>query len=58
MMELKVADKRELADGIWLFELVDPAGAYLPAFEAGGHVPVAGGGDGEGGGIGDRGDGI
>ncbi|MEQ9329688.1 MAG: PDR/VanB family oxidoreductase [Rhodospirillales bacterium] len=40
MMELKVADKRELADGIWLFELVDPAGADLPAFEAGGHVPV------------------
>jgi phthalate 4,5-dioxygenase reductase subunit len=40
MMELKVADKRALADGIWLFELVDPSGADLPAFEAGGHVPV------------------
>lgn len=40
MMELKVAKKSALADGIWLFELVDPAGADLPAFEAGGHVPV------------------
>jgi phthalate 4,5-dioxygenase reductase subunit len=40
MMELKVADKRQLADGIWLFELVDPAGADLPVFTAGGHVPV------------------
>lgn len=41
MMELKVADKCALADGIWLFELVDPAGGDLPPFEAGGHIPVA-----------------
>lgn len=41
MMELKVAKKSALADGIWLFELVDPAGGDLPPFEAGGHIPVA-----------------
>ena len=37
---LKVAQKKKLAEGIYLFELRDPEGAELPAFSAGSHLTV------------------
>lgn len=40
MLDLKVAEKRRLAEGIWLFDLVHPEGNDLPPFTAGGHIPV------------------
>ena len=39
-LTLKVARKRAEAEGIQSFELVDPAGAPLPRFEAGAHLDV------------------
>jgi vanillate monooxygenase ferredoxin subunit len=36
----RVARKEETAAGIFAFELVDPAGKELPAFEAGAHIDV------------------
>lgn len=38
---LKVAQKKKLAEGIYLFELRHPEGAQLPAFTAGSHLTVA-----------------
>ncbi|MES2281084.1 MAG: PDR/VanB family oxidoreductase [Pseudomonadota bacterium] len=38
--EVKVARKSKLAESIYLFELVDPAGLPLPAFTAGSHITV------------------
>ncbi|MEQ8710344.1 MAG: PDR/VanB family oxidoreductase [Rhodospirillales bacterium] len=40
MLDLKVAEKRQLADAVWLFDLVHPEGDELPPFGAGGHIPV------------------
>ena len=40
LLTLKVANKTVEADGICSFELVDPHGAALPAFEAGAHIDV------------------
>lgn len=40
MLELKILEKRQLAEGIWLFDLVHPDGEDLPPFGAGGHIPV------------------
>src|SRR3982751_1792765 len=37
---LKVARKKEVAQGIYLFELRHPEGAPLPAFTAGSHLTV------------------
>lgn len=37
---LKVAQKKQLAESIYLFELRDPQGAQLPAFTAGSHLTV------------------
>jgi len=39
-MTLRVTDTREEAEGIRCFELQDPGGADLPAFEAGAHLEV------------------
>lgn len=39
-MTLQVASTRDEADGIRSFDLRDPAGAELPPFEAGAHLPV------------------
>ncbi len=38
--KLKVAQKKKLAEGIYLFELCHPDGAELPAFTAGSHLTV------------------
>lgn len=40
MRKLKVTSVSDAADGIRLFELRDPAGGELPAFEPGGHIEV------------------
>lgn len=40
MRKLKVASASDAAEGIRLFELRDPAGAALSAFEPGGHIEV------------------
>jgi len=40
LLTVKVARKREEALGICSFELVDPQGDLLPAFEAGAHIDV------------------
>lgn len=37
---LRVAQKKEVAQGVFWFELRDPEGAELPAFAAGAHVTV------------------
>jgi len=37
---LRIAAKKALAEGIWLFELTAPDGGDLPPFEAGAHVTV------------------
>lgn len=37
---LTVTHKQAIARDIWLFELRDPAGAMLPAVEAGAHLPL------------------
>ena len=37
---LRIAEKKILAEGIWLFELAAPGGGELPPFEAGAHVTV------------------
>jgi vanillate O-demethylase ferredoxin subunit len=39
-MKVTVAKKREVAHGIYAFELADPCGAPLPAFSAGAHIDV------------------
>jgi phthalate 4,5-dioxygenase reductase subunit len=39
-LALKVTDKREIADDIFLFELRDESGALLPPFTAGAHLLV------------------
>ncbi|MES2398552.1 MAG: PDR/VanB family oxidoreductase [Pseudomonadota bacterium] len=38
--KLKVAQKKKLAEGIYLFELRDPQGSELPVFTAGSHLTV------------------
>lgn len=38
--KLKVAQKKKLAEGVYLFELRHPQGATLPAFTAGSHLTV------------------
>lgn len=38
--KLKVAQKKKLAAGVYLFELQDPEGAELPTFTAGSHLTV------------------
>ncbi|MES2190120.1 MAG: PDR/VanB family oxidoreductase [Pseudomonadota bacterium] len=38
--KVKVAQKKKLAEGIYLFELRDPQGAGLPVFTAGSHLTV------------------
>jgi len=40
LLTVSVANKRQEALGICSFELVDPRGAPLPAFEAGAHIDV------------------
>lgn len=39
-LDVRIARRREEAEGIISLELVDPAGGCLPAFEAGAHVEV------------------
>ncbi|WP_213941162.1 PDR/VanB family oxidoreductase [Pseudomonas sp. dw_612] len=39
-LEVLIVRRREEAEGVISLELVDPAGAWLPAFEAGAHVEV------------------
>src|SRR5260370_33285707 len=40
VFRLKIAAKEEIARDIWRFELRDPDGAELPAFEVGPNLPV------------------
>jgi len=40
MMDLEIRAKREIALGIWEFELVAPDGTDLPPFTAGGHLSI------------------
>ena len=39
-MDLRLARKSEIAEEIWLFELVHPEGETLPGFEPGAHLTV------------------
>ena len=40
MLKLRVSAIRYEAQGIYAFDLVDPGGAPLPAFEAGAHLDI------------------
>ncbi len=39
-MSLRIARKAEIAQGIHVFELRDPAGAELPPFTGGAHITL------------------
>lgn len=40
-MQLKVRSVRQISEAVKLFELVDPMGGELPAFEAGAHIELS-----------------